>query len=129
MQEEQRRPAGVDPSVLRVGTSEPDRLMAEAQAIGRRVALKLFPSGAAADPGTGNRCRWDAIADVVEAEVRSVLGTPKEGEIIVRLSYPETVQIAAALGEAQSPQRTGSETEILSDLRGRFLAAAGVSID
>lgn len=124
MQRKARRPAGVDRSVLRVETSEPLALMASAGALGRRAAIKIIDhlGGAGFDlPETRGM-----MADVIEAECRGVLGAPRLGEVVLRFSYEEAVQAAAIMAEAREADLTGSEADLLLDLRARFLAAIGL---
>lgn len=129
MEKEVRRPAGVDPAALEVRPELPaecDAVMAEGKAIGRRVAWKLFPSGGSSDQGTGDRERFDCIAEVVEAEVRSTWGTPAEGEVIVRLQYAEVVQTLAALVEAMDGGLGPWDRGVVARARRKFFLAIGV---
>lgn len=118
---ERRRPAGVDPSVLE---SVNDELEDEVAAFGRRAAWKIL--GANGAPGSAIRQRFDRIAAVVEAEIRSSSGTPAGDVIVACLSYAEGVQIATAIVEAIHSEVSATETEILAELRGKFFLALGI---
>ena len=122
-----RRPAGVDPTQLgRASEIARDVFEGEAQAIGRRAAAKLVAKLGA--EGLDLPETREAFAEIVEAEVRSAFGTPTPGEVVVRLSYPEAVQVATAVVEASTPDRSASEGEILADLRGKLFSSIGIAV-
>jgi len=122
MENETRRPAGVDPAVLMEGVNDEldryaDLLEAEARAIGQRAAHKIL---------TRDRWSLERLAETIEAEVRSTWGTPAEGDVIVRLRYAEGVQALAAIAEAIAGDRSETESQILGDARRKFLLAIGL---
>lgn len=122
-----RRPAGVDPSQLRERTpTVRDILEAEAEAIGRRASAKILARFG--DEGIDLTEARKAMGEIVEAEVRSSLGTPEPGEIVVRFSYAEAVQAATAIVEADSEALAASERDILAILRQKFFSSIGIGV-
>lgn len=121
MANEIRRPAGVNPGVLKSG---PEILEAEARAIGRRATHKIL--AAFGDTEWNAQTTFELISEVIEAEVRSTWGTPAEGDVVVRLRYAEGVQALAAINEAIIGNPTETESQILGDAKRKFLLAIGL---
>jgi hypothetical protein len=124
-----RRPAGVDPTVLRPAQTLLD---AQAQAIGRRVAAKVVASRAGAAPETvfhaldGLDLDPDDLAAIVEAEIRSTHGTPPLGVVDVRLSYPHAQTLLFAIVDAHGATKCATDRDNLVKLRRIFFEALGL---
>lgn len=103
-----------------------DELEAEAEAIGRRAAIKLAHRYSEASSSLDDF--FDTVATTVEAEIRSANGTPTLGDVVVRLSYGEAVQTVTAIVEATVEERSATEREILAELREKFFSALGISV-
>lgn len=126
---EHRRPAGVDPTVI----EPPASLDPEARAIGRRVAAKVLASRALAAPEhelhglDGLDLDGDDLAEIVEAEIRSTRGTPREGVVDLSLDYTEALTLAVAVVDAQGSERSATERGILAELRIKLFEALGLA--
>jgi len=126
---EHRRPAGVDPTVI----APPASLDAEARAIGRRVEAKVFALVAGdnwpGDPTPEMRAEVIAalgIAEIVEAEIGSIHGTPPSGVVELRLGYDDALTLATAIVEAEHTDRSATERDILAKLREKIFEALGL---
>lgn len=118
---------GIDPGALQERINDQidemgDLLDAEAGAIARRAALKILTL----DSGTDDALTAEGIAEIIEAELRSTFGTPREGDVIVRLQYEEAVQTVTAVVEAQTGNRANGELETLAEIKRKFLLAIGL---
>jgi hypothetical protein len=120
-----RRPAGVDPTVLRPAQTLLD---AQAQAIGRRVRAKVLAIGEERDLFFADRLAFirDELAAIVEAEIRSTGGTPPLGVVDVRLSYPHAQTLLFAIVDAHRATKCATDRDNLAELRRIFFEALGL---
>lgn len=106
---------------------ERDALTADAEAIGRRAAIKLAHRYAKASSVLEDF--FETVAAFVEAEVRSAAGGPQgRGDVVLRLSYDEAVTATTAIVEADREGRSASEEDTLAELRRKFFSALGIRL-
>lgn len=120
-----RQPAGVNPGELATRETVPeaaDTLDAIAGEIGRRAALKIL----ARHTDDPDPVAAEVMAGIIEGEIRSTWGTPREGDVTLRFGYAEAVTAVTAIVEARSEGRSAAELDTLHELRRKFLLAIGL---